>query len=33
MPEVTLRYERRYSNIALYDYTRTVGEIGVVRSF
>ena len=33
MPEITLRYERRYSNITLYDYTRTVGEIGVVRSF
>ncbi len=33
MPEVTLRYERRYSNLALYDYTRTVGEFGVVRSF
>ena len=33
MPEVTLRYERRYSNVALYDYTRTVGELGVVRSF
>ena len=33
MPEVTLRYERRYSNLALYDYTRIVGEFGVVRSF
>ena len=33
MPEITLRHERRESNLALYDYTRTVGEIGVVRSF
>ena len=33
MPEVTLRLERRRSNIDLYDYTRTVGEIGLVRSF
>ena len=33
MPEITLRHERRESNVALYDYTRTVGEIGVVRSF
>ena len=33
MPELTLRYERRDSNLALYDYERTAGEIGVVRSF
>ena len=33
MPELTLRYERRESNLALYDYERTAGEIGVVRSF
>ena len=33
MPEITLRHERRDSNLALYDFRRTVGEIGVVRSF
>ena len=33
MPEFTLRHERRESNLALYDYTRTAGELGVVRSF
>ncbi|MCY4549857.1 MAG: surface lipoprotein assembly modifier [Defluviicoccus sp.] len=33
MPELTLRHERRNSNIALYDYRRTAGELGVVRSF
>ena len=33
MPELTLRHERRDSNLALYDYERTAGEIGVVRSF
>ena len=33
MPEITLRHERRESNLALYDYTRTAGELGVVRSF
>ena len=33
MPEVTVRHERRYSNLKLYDYTRTVGELGVVRTF
>ena len=33
MPEVTLRLERRRSNIDLYGYTRTVGEISLVRSF
>ena len=32
-PEITIRYERRDSNLALYDYSRTVGEIGVVASF
>ena len=33
MPEITLRHERRASNLDLYDYTRTVAEIGVVRRF
>ena len=33
MPEITLRHERRSSNLDLYDYTRSVAEIGVVRSF
>ncbi|MDE0174793.1 MAG: surface lipoprotein assembly modifier [Defluviicoccus sp.] len=33
MPEVTVRHERRTSNLALYDYRRTAGELGVVRSF
>ena len=33
MPEVTLRHERRDSNLKLYSYTRTVGELGVVRTF
>ncbi len=33
MPEVTVRHERRRSNLALYEYERTAGEIGVVRSF
>ena len=33
MPEITLRHERRHSNLALYEYRRTAGEIGVVRSF
>ncbi len=32
-PELTLRRERRDSNLALHDYTRTVAEIGVVRTF
>ena len=32
-PEITIRYERRDSNLALYDYSRMVGEIGVVASF
>ena len=33
MPEITLRHERRESNLDLYDFERTVAEIGVVRSF
>ena len=33
MPEITIRQERRRSNLDLYDYKRTVAEIGVVRSF
>ena len=33
MPEITLSHERRESNLALYDYTRTSGELGLVRSF
>ena len=33
MPEVTIRHERRDSNLQLYDYKRTVGEFGVVRTF
>ena len=33
MPEITLRHERRSSNLGLYDYTRNVAEIGVVRAF
>ena len=33
MPEITVRHERRTSNLALYDYERTVGEFGVVTSF
>ena len=33
MPEVTFRHEVRDSNLQLYDYTRTVGELGVVRTF
>ena len=33
MPEITIRHERRSSNLDLYDYKRTVGEIGFVRSF
>ena len=33
MPEITIRHERRSSNLDLYDYKRTVTEIGVVRSF
>ena len=33
MPEITIRYERRDSNLTLYDYSRTSGEFGVVASF
>ena len=33
MPEISLRHERRSSNLDLYNYTRSVVEIGVVRSF
>jgi len=33
MPGVTLRYERRDSNLALYDYERTVGEFSLAASF
>ena len=33
MPEITLRHERRESNLTLYEYRRTAGEVGVVRSF
>ncbi len=33
MPEITVRHERRKSNLVLYDYTRVVGEFGVVGTF
>ena len=33
MPEITLRHERRRSNLDLYDFTRNVAEIGVARAF
>ena len=33
MPEITVRYEERDSNVSLYDYDRVVGEFGVVRTF
>ena len=33
MPEITVRYENRDSNLPLYDYSRTAGEFGVVASF
>ena len=33
MPEITVRHEVRESNLELYDYERTVGELGVVRTF
>ena len=33
MPEISLRLERRASNLDLYDFTRTVGELSLVRSF
>ena len=33
MPELTVKRERRRSNINLYDYKRNVVEVGVVRTF
>ena len=33
MPELTVRHERRSSNISLYDYKRNLVEVGVVRTF
>ena len=33
MPELTVKHERRSSNISLYDYKRNVVEVGVVRTF
>ena len=33
MPEISVRHERRNSNLDLYNYTRSVVEIGVVRFF
>ena len=33
MPELTFRHERRSSNLSLYDYTRNLVEIGLVRTF
>ena len=33
MPEITVRHEVRKSNLALYDYERSVAELGVVRTF
>ena len=33
MPEITIRHERRDSNLELYDYKRTAGEFAVVASF
>ena len=33
MPEITIRHERRDSNLDLYDYKRTAGEFGIVASF
>ncbi|MCY4428916.1 MAG: surface lipoprotein assembly modifier [Rhodospirillales bacterium] len=32
-PGITVRQERRVSNLDLYDFTRNVAEVGVVRSF
>ena len=32
-PQITLRHERRHSNLDLYDYKRTVGEFSLVRTF
>ena len=33
MPELTVRHERRSSNLNLYDYKRNLVEVGVVRTF
>ena len=33
MPEITVRHERRDSNLDIYNYTRTVVEVGMVRTF
>ena len=33
MPQVTVRHEVRESNLGLYDYERSVAELGVVRTF
>ena len=33
IPEITVRNERRNSNLSLYGYTRTVAEFGLVRTF
>ena len=33
MPEVTVRHEVRESNLGLYDYERSVAELGLVRTF
>ena len=33
MPELTVRHERRSSNLSLYDYRRNQVEVGVVRTF
>ena len=33
MPELTVRHEVRDSNLGLYDYDRTVGELGLIRTF
>ena len=33
MPELTVKHERRSSNLSLYDYKRNLVEVGVVRTF
>ena len=33
MPELTVRHERRSSNLSLYDYKRNLVEVGLVRTF
>ena len=33
MPEITVRHEVRESNLGLYDYERSVAELGLVRTF